>query len=90
MTKQELVNRVAGGALVSPEVTEKVINQTMEEIKVSLAIGKSIYLRGFGTWMPKKRKAKTARNISRGTQILVPAHKVPFFKPSKEFKELVK
>ena len=90
MTKQELVNRVAEGALVSPEVTEKVINQTMEEIKVSLAIGKSIYLRGFGTWMPKKRKAKTARNISRGTQILVPAHKVPFFKPSKEFKELVK
>ena len=90
MTKQELVNRVAEGALVSPEVTEKVINQTMEEIKVSLAIGKSIYLRGFGTWMPKKRKAKTARNIARGTQILVPAHKVPFFKPSKEFKELVK
>ena len=90
MTKEELVNRVAGGAQASPEVTEKVINQTMVEIKKALSEGRNIYLRGFGTWMPKKRKAKTARNISRGTQILVPAHKVPFFKPSKEFKELVK
>jgi len=90
MTKQELVNRVAGGALVSPEVTEKVINQTMEETKKSLASGKSIYLRGFGTWIAKERKAKIARDISRGTQIHVPAKRIPFFKPSKEFKNLLK
>ena len=90
MTKQELVNRVAGGAQVSPEATEKVINQTMTEIKKALAQGRNIYLRGFGTWLPKERKAKVARNISRGTSVHVPAHRVPFFKPSKEFKDLLK
>lgn len=90
MTKQELVNRVAGGAQVSPEVTEKVINATMEETKQALFKGRKIYLRGFGTWLPKERKAKLARNISKGTTVRVPAHKVPFFKPSKEFKDLLK
>ena len=90
MTKQELVNRVAWGAQVSPEVTEKVINETMFEIKKALAQGRNIYLRGFGTWLPKERKAKLARNISRGTAIHVPAHKIPYFKPSKEFKDLLK
>ena len=90
MTKQELVNRVAGGAQVSPEVTEKVINETMFEIKKALAQGRNIYLRGFGTWLPKERKAKLARNISKGTTVRIPAHRVPFFKPSKEFKGLLK
>ena len=90
MTKQELVNRVAGGAQVSPEATEMVINQTMTEIKKALAQGRNIYLRGFGTWLPKERKAKVARNIGRGTSVHVPAHRVPFFKPSKEFKDLLK
>ncbi len=90
MTKQELVNRVAGGAQVSPEVTEKVINETMFEIKKALAQGRNIYLRGFGTWLPKERKAKLARNISKGTALHVPAHKIPYFKPSKEFKDLLK
>jgi DNA-binding protein HU-beta len=90
MTKQELVNRVAGGAQVSSEATEKVINETMFEIKKALAQGRNIYLRGFGTWLPKERKAKVARNISRGTSVHVPAHRVPFFKPSKEFKDLLK
>ena len=90
MTKEELVNRVAGGAQASPEVTEKVINQTMVEIKKALSEGRNIYLRGFGTWLPKERKRKVARNISRGTSVHVPAHRVPFFKPSKEFKDLLK
>lgn len=90
MTKQELVNRVAGGAQVSLEVTEKVINETMFEIKKALAQGRNIYLRGFGTWLPKERKAKLARNISKGTTVRIPAHKIPYFKPSKEFKDLLK
>ena len=75
---------------MSPEVTEKVINETMFEIKKALAQGRNIYLRGFGTWLPKERKAKLARNISKGTTVRIPAHRVPFFKPSKEFKGLLK
>lgn len=75
---------------MSPEVTEKVINQTMVEIKKALYKGSNIYLRGFGTFTPKVRKAKMGRNISRGTQVLIPEHRVPYFKPSKEFKDLLK
>ena len=62
----------------------------MDEIKVALATGRKLYLRGFGTWLPKERKAKLARNISKGTALHVPAHKIPYFKPSKEFKDLLK
>lgn len=90
MTKQELVNRVAGGAQVSPEVTEKVINETMFEIKKALAQGRNIYLRGFGTFTPKVRKAKIGRNISKGTQVLIPEHRVPYFKPCNDFKRVVR
>ncbi len=90
MTKAELVNRVAEGAEVSPAVAERVLNQTLTEIKLALAEGKTVYLRGFGTYSPKQRKRKLARNINRGTPIIVPAHTIPFFKPAKEFKELVR
>ena len=90
MTKQELVLNVSHQTGVNQDVVEKVINATMEATKQALFKGRKIYLRGFGTWLPKERKRKVARNISRGTTIMVPAHRVPFFKPSKEFKGLLK
>ena len=90
MTKQELVLNVSHQTGVNQDVVEKVINATMEATKQALFKGRKIYLRGFGTWMPKERKAKLARNISTGAKINVPAHKIPYFKPSKEFKDLLK
>ncbi len=48
-----------------------------------------IYLRGFGTFQVKERAEKTARNISKNTTIVIPAHNIPFFKPSAEFKKEV-
>ena len=90
MTKQELVFNVSHRTGVNQDVVEKVINMANDEIKHHLSGGKKIYLRGFGTWLPKERKAKLARNIGRGTSVHVPAHRVPFFKPSKEFKDLLK
>ena len=90
MTKQELVFNVANQTGVNQDVVEKVINATMEATKQALFKGRKIYLRGFGTWLPKERKAKLARNISKGTTVRVPANRVPFFKPSKEFKDLLK
>ena len=90
MTKQELVLNVSHQTGVNQDVVEKVINATMEETKHAHFKGRKIYLRGFGTWLPKERKAKLARNISKGTTVRIPAHRVPFFKPSKEFKGLLK
>ena len=57
----------------------------METMKDSMAKNKNIYLRGFGTFLVKKRAKKTARNISKNTTMIIPEHFVPTFKPSKEF-----
>ena len=62
----------------------------METIKQNMARGENIYLRGFGTFLLKKRAAKTGRNISNGTSVKIPDHVIPSFKPSKEFARAVK
>jgi DNA-binding protein HU-beta len=49
-----------------------------------------VYLRGFGSFIVKERAAKTARNISKNTTITIPAHKIPAFKPSKQFVGVIK
>lgn len=61
----------------------------MEVIKDSLAHGGNVYLRGFGSFTVKKRAAKTARNISQNTTIIIPEHNIPAFKPADCFKEEV-
>lgn len=58
----------------------------MGSIKDSMVKGKNIYLRGFGSFIVKKRAKKTARNISKNATLIIPGHFVPAFKPSKEFK----
>jgi len=61
----------------------------MVVVKDSFAHEENVYLWGFGTFQIKERAAKTARNISKNTTILIPAHNIPFFKPSVEFKKEV-
>ena len=62
----------------------------MHEIKNSISASESVFLRGFGTFKPKKRAEKTGRNIKKNTTIIIPAHYIPAFKPAKEFKEEIK
>jgi len=52
--------------------------------------GEEVFLRGFGSFIIKRRAEKTARNISKNTTMIVPAHNIPAFKPAKEFQEKVK
>lgn len=87
MTKNDLVNEVAKRTDGNYALIEKVINTALQASKEAVVSGETIYIRGFGTMGPKLRKAKVARNISKGTMIAVPERKVPYFKPSKEFKE---
>ena len=70
-------------------VLEKVEN-FMESVKGALAKGENVYLRGFGIFIVKKRAQKTARNISKNTTIIIPAHNIPAFKPAKTFMGEVK
>jgi DNA-binding protein HU-beta len=62
----------------------------MEEIKNSLQKNNNVYLRGFGSFIVKTRAEKTGRNISKNTAVIIPAHNIPAFKPSKTFVKSVK
>ena len=62
----------------------------MEIVKGSLAKNENVYLRGFGSFIVKKRAQKTARNISKNTTIIIPEHNIPSFKPAKTFLNEVK
>lgn len=90
MTKEEIVKRIIEKTGVSKEEVLSSIEGLMDAIKVSLSEGENVYLRGFGSFIVKHRKEKTARNISRNTTLIIPAHDIPAFKPAKDFEKGVK
>lgn len=89
MTKADIVNEIAKTTGTDKASVLAVVEQFMVVVKDSLAHGENVYLRGFGSFIVKERKEKTARNISKNTTIVIPAHNIPFFKPSVEFKKNV-
>lgn len=90
MTKADLVTKIANETKISKESVAKTVELMMESIKESLSDGNNVYLRGFGSFVVKKRAEKTGRNISKNTTIIIPEHYVPAFKPAKVFVESVK
>lgn len=90
MTKADIVNDISKNTGIEKVVVQKTVEAFMETIKGSLAEGKNVYLRGFGSFIVKKRAEKTARNISRNTTIIIPEHFIPAFKPAKSFVTKVK
>ena len=90
MTKAEIVNKISEKTGVEKVTTLAVVEAFMAEVKVSVASNQSVFLRGFGTFKPKKRAEKTGRNISKNTTIIIPAHYIPAFKPAKVFVKQVK
>jgi DNA-binding protein HU-beta len=90
MRKADLINRIAEKTNI-PKVDVLVTLETMfKEIKSTLSQGENIYIRGFGSFITKKRAAKIGRNIKRNTAVQIPAHFIPAFKPAKEFMQDVK
>ena len=90
MTKAEIVNEIVEKTGLDKNAVLVIVEATMENIKANMAKGQNIYLRGFGTFLLKKRAEKIGRNITKNTSIKIPAHMIPAFKPSKEFVEDVK
>ena len=90
MTKADIVNEVAKATGLEKIAVQKVIECFMDSVKNSLEKGDNVYLRGFGSFIVKERAEKTARNISKNTTIVIPAHKIPSFKPAKVFVDKVK
>ncbi|MBV7441141.1 integration host factor subunit beta [Weeksellaceae bacterium TAE3-ERU29] len=90
MTKAEIVTNISNKLGLEKTDTQNVIEAFMEEVKSAMTGGDNVYLRGFGSFIIKKRAQKTGRNISKNKSIIIPAHNIPAFKPSKTFVEEVK
>jgi len=90
MTKADTVSKIADKTGINKEEVEKVLEAFFVTVKNSLSEKENLYVRGFGSFIVKKRAEKTARNISLNSTMIVPAHSIPFFKPSKEFVNQVK
>lgn len=90
MTKADIVNEITRNTGIDKTTVTTAIEAFMESIKDSLGKDENVYLRGFGSFVVKKRAQKTARNISKNTTIIIPEHNVPAFKPSKDMLDVVK
>lgn len=90
MTKAEIVAEIASKTGIEKVTVQATVEAFMESIKNSMTSGQNVYLRGFGSFIIKKRAEKTGRNISRNTTLIIPAHNIPSFKPAKTFVNKVK
>lgn len=90
MTKAEIVADIANKTGIEKIAVQKTVEAFMDAIKDSMINGENVYLRGFGSFVIKKRAEKTGRNISKNTTIIIPAHNIPSFKPAKSFVSDVK
>ncbi len=90
MTKAEIVAEIASKTGIEKVAVQATVEAFMDSIKNSLSSDENVYLRGFGSFIIKKRAEKTGRNISKNTTIIIPAHNIPAFKPAKTFVNDVK
>lgn len=90
MTKADIVSEIAKKTGAEKVQIQAIVEAFMEEVKGSLANNENVYLRGFGSFIIKKRAQKVARNISKNTTITIPEHNIPAFKPAKSFAAKVK
>ena len=85
MTKAEIINQIAKKTGIDKSDVQETVEATIITIKTAMIEGKGIFIRGFGSFVNKKRAKKIARNISTNTAIILDAHYKPSFKPAKEF-----
>jgi len=89
MTKSELVTKIAKTTHLDEQLVLIIVESYMITVKEALEKKENIKLKGFGSYIVKHRAEKTARNIGKNTLLVVPAHNIPAFKPSKQFIERV-
>ena len=90
MTKADIVNEIAKSTGVEKVQVQAIVEAFMDSVKGAMVKGENVYLRGFGSFIIKKRAEKVARNISKNTTITIPEHNIPAFKPAKSFVAKVK
>ncbi len=89
MTKIELVKIVSQKTGVDQATVLATLEGVIDTIKTSLVQRENVYIRGWGTWTLKHRAQKVARNITKNTSLVIKAHDIPYFKPCREFLDIV-
>ena len=89
MTKADLIDEVSRLAELTRKDSEVIVETIFDSVVRSLRVGDKIEIRGFGSFRTRQRKPRVGRNPKTGERVEVPAKKIPFFKPSKELKDLV-
>ena len=90
MTKADIINEIADKTGVDKADVTASVEAFFSVVKANMSNGHNIYIRGFGSFINKKRKKKIARNISRNTALVIDEHYVPSFKPAKIFVNKIK
>ena len=90
MTKADIINQIAEKTGIDKADVSASVEAFFSVVKQNMSGGQNIYIRGFGSFINKKRKKKIARNISRNTAIVIDEHFIPSFKPSKTFVQKIK
>lgn len=90
MTKAEVISEISEKTGIDKTDVQVTVEAFFNVVKSSMADGENIYVRGFGSFVNKKRARKIARNISKNTAIVIDEHFIPSFKPSKVFIEKIK
>jgi DNA-binding protein HU-beta len=90
MTKADLVSEITDKTGVEKIAVQAIVESLMTTIIDAMESGENVYLRGFGSFVIKKRAEKTGRDISKNTTLIIPEHFVPTFKPAKTFVNGVK
>ena len=90
MTKADLVKNISDKTGMDKSDVQMIAEKFMNEVKNSLKNNENVYIRGFGSFIVKTRAEKTGRKISKNVAVVIPAHNIPAFKPSKTFVNSVK
>jgi integration host factor subunit beta len=89
MTKADLIEEVSRLAELTRKDSEIIVETIFDSVVRSLRAGDKIEIRGFGSFRTRQRRPRVGRNPKTGARVEVPAKKIPYFKPSKELKDLI-
>lgn len=89
MTKADLIEEVSRVVEMTRKDSEVIVEAIFDSIVRSLRADDKIEIRGFGSFRTRQRQSRVGRNPKTGTRVEVPAKKIPYFKPSKELKDVV-
>src|SRR6266851_9855554 len=88
MTKADLIEEVSGAVEMTRKESEVIVESILDSIVKALRSGDKVEIRGFGSFRTRRRQPRIGRNPKTGTRVEVPAKKIPYFKPSKELKDV--